>query len=102
MKPQPSVQLHIERLVVDESLLSDGRGHKLQSAIESELTELVRGNGLIGLTSGALYSLAARDMPIARQASSLQVGRQIAQTVYGALSPQSEPAATQDRQRMGR
>ncbi len=100
MNTQPSVQLHIERLIVDGSLLSDGRNHKLQSAIESELAQLVRENGLTGLTSTALYSLPARNISIAKQAPNSQVGQQIARTLYAALSPRSAPA--QDRHRMVR
>jgi len=100
MNTQPSVELHIERLIVDESLLSDGRSHKLQTAIESELTRLVRENGLAGLTSAALYSLPARNMSVATQAPNTQVGRQIARTVYAALNPQSAPV--QVRHRKGR
>jgi hypothetical protein len=100
MNTQPSVQLHIERLIVDGSLLSDGRSHKLQSAIESELTQLVRENGLAGLTSTALYSLPARNMSVARQAPNTQVGQRIARTVYAALSQQSAPV--QDRHRTAR
>lgn len=96
---QPSINLHIERLVVDGSLLSAGQGHKLQSAIESELAQLARENGLTGLTSGALYSLPTRDMHIAKQTPSAQVGRQIARTVYAALSPEGSSAPAQDRHR---
>ena len=97
LNSQPSVELHIERLIVDESLLSDGRSHKLQTAIESELTRLVRENGLTGLTSTALCSLPARNMSVARQAPNTQIGRQIARTVYAALNPQSVQAPAQDR-----
>jgi hypothetical protein len=99
MNLQPSVQLHIERLVVDAPLLSAGQGHRLQTTIETELTRLLRDHGLIGLTSGALYSLPTRDLHIAKQAPSAQVGRQIARTVYAALSPEGSSAPAQDRHR---
>jgi hypothetical protein len=97
LNSRPSVELHIERLIVDESLLFGGQSHKLQIAIESELTRLVRENGLTGLTSTALYSLPARNMSVARHTPNTEFGRQIARTVYAALSPQSVPV--QDRHR---
>lgn len=99
MTPERSVQLHIERLIVDASLLPDGNSRGLQAAIETELTNLVREHGLVGLTSSALYRLPARDMKIAPQSNVPQVGGQIARTVHTALSPKSGRAAATDRHR---
>lgn len=94
MNPQRSVQLHIERLIVDASLLSGSSPHKLQSTIETELAHLLREQGLSGLTSGALYDLPAREMPVARGSSHTHVGRQIARTVYSAINRSPSQAAS--------
>ncbi|HEY6112368.1 MAG TPA: hypothetical protein VIV62_07625 [Chthoniobacterales bacterium] len=93
----PSVRLHIERLIVDESLLATGQNHRLRAAIETELTRVLREHGLAGLTSGALYDRPTRKVHISRPSSIVQVGRQIARTIYTALSPESASAAAQDR-----
>jgi hypothetical protein len=93
------VSLHIERLVVDASLLPNGNGRGLQAAIETELANLVREHGLAGLTNGTLYQLPARDMKIPPQSKVPQVGEQIARTVHTALSPESGHAAAQGRHR---
>jgi hypothetical protein len=96
---QPSVRLRIERLIVDESLVATGQNRRLQTVIETELTRLLRDHGLTGLTSVALYNLPTGEMHVAQRSPSTQVGRQIARTVYAALSPESASVAVQDRQR---
>jgi hypothetical protein len=93
-----SVRLHIERLIVDESLLATGQNHRLRRTIETELTRLLRDPGLAGLTSGALYNLPSREVHIAPRSSAFQVGREIAHTIYSALSPASASTTAQDRQ----
>lgn len=98
MNRQRSIQLHIERLVVDGSVFAAGQNGRLQTAIETELTRLLHEHGLAGLTSGALYNLPSRAMHIARHAPAFQVGREIARSIYAALSPESASAAAQDRQ----
>jgi len=98
-RPEEKVRLHIERLIVDPSLLANGSSRGLQAAIETELTKLVRDHGLVGLTSGALYQLPARDMHLAPKSTVPRVGAQIARTVHTALSPESGRAAAQERHR---
>jgi hypothetical protein len=97
-----SIELHIERLIVDESLLSAGQNRWLQRAIELELTQLLREHGLTGLTSGVLYDLPPRRMPVPRSSPLAPLGRQIARTVYAALSSEGGSTAAQDRHRTPR
>ncbi len=86
--PQPAVQLHIERLVVDQSLVLPGRGDQLQAAIETELTQLLSERGLSELTEAAIPNVAARNIRMrekqVRPAASL--GHQIVQAIYGSLT----------------
>jgi hypothetical protein len=93
------ISLHIERLVVDGSLLRNGNSRELQATIETELARLVRKHGLVGLTSGAFYRLPTRDMQLAPQSAVSRIGGQIARTVHAALSPESGRAAAQERHR---
>jgi hypothetical protein len=91
LNPQPSVQLHIERLVVDESLLVGGRSGALQAAMETELARLLTEHGLTPHSDTAIPSLTARNIQVAGQARPAQLGQQIAHAVYtaiGAANPQ--------------
>jgi hypothetical protein len=97
LNPQPAVRLHIERLVVDQSLVSSGRGDQLQAAIETELTQLMYERGLTALASSALYSLPTRNMHLAKQSRPAQLGRQIARTVYAALGSENSSPVAPDR-----
>ena len=92
MSPQSSslnadrcVRLNIERLVVDESLLSYGQGDIVQSAIEIELARLLAERGLGSLPDTAVPSLAASNIQVAEQPRPTRLGQQIARTVYEAL-----------------
>jgi hypothetical protein len=88
LNPQPSVQLHIERLVVDQSLSSPGRGDQLQAAIETELARLLSERGLSELTEAAIPNVAARDIRMrGKQVRPASLGHQIAQAIYGSLTP---------------
>jgi hypothetical protein len=82
---QPTVQLHIDRLVVDESLLAGGRSGALQAAMETELARLLAERGLTPVTEGAIPSLTARNIQIADQTRPAQLGRQIAHSVYATI-----------------
>ncbi|HXI70004.1 MAG TPA: hypothetical protein VNN22_06565 [Verrucomicrobiae bacterium] len=95
--PQPSVRLHIERLVVDESLLAGGRSVGLQAAIETELAQLLAGRGLIPHSDTHIPSLPARNIQVAPQTGPAQFGKQIAQAVHGTISVANQPASTRQR-----
>jgi hypothetical protein len=81
------INLHIERLVLDGLSLEPGHEKFLQTTVESELLSLIRDQGLVGhiLAGGAQPSLATNGIQLDRGYSSLQLGRQIAQSVYGGL-----------------
>jgi hypothetical protein len=78
---QPSVQMHIERLVVDEPLLRTGDATTLGIAIETELTQLLFDYGF-SLNSDPHTPIPSRDIQLIDGTSPSQLGRQIARTVY--------------------
>jgi hypothetical protein len=87
------VQLHIERLVVDESLLSAGQSDTLQTTIETELARLVREEGLNATSSATVHSLPARNIQIPKQSRPTRLGNQIARSVYAALGAENNRPA---------
>ena len=89
-----SVRLNIERLVVDESLLSYGQGDIVQIAIETELARLLTERGLAPLPDTAVPSLAASNIQVAEQPRPTRLGQQIAQSVYTALASANPPPAS--------
>lgn len=92
--PKPPVNLHIERLVVDASLLSAGKGKTLHAAVETELARLVCEEGLTQRSSTVLQSLQARNIQVAEQPRPTRLGQQIAQAVYAALGSENSPPIT--------
>ena len=82
---QPSVELHIERLVVDEPLLSPDQGGVFQAAIESELARLL-GDDASPVSS--FPNTPAADAGTVRLTAAPRpapFARQIARSIHGAL-----------------
>jgi len=80
-----NVRLDIERLVLDGIELPPGSDHRLQAAVESELTRLLAqrglGSGIRGM--GSVHRLAAPPLQGTRNPASL--GTRIASSIYGSL-----------------
>jgi hypothetical protein len=81
-----NINLHIERLVLDGVNITPGQRHILQASVETELTRLLNDGGLApGLAQGtALSRLSTRGIHITDN-NPTQLGRQIAQSVYGGI-----------------
>ena len=79
---RPSVQLHIERMVVDEALLSGGQSAALQAAVETELARLLAERGLTPLADTSIPALVGRNIQVVGQVRPAQLGQQIAQAVH--------------------
>lgn len=84
---QSAIRVHIERLVVDASLLAAGQRDTLRTVVEAELSLLLRENGLQPGPSSVLHSLPARTIHIAKQSPPNRLGHQIAHEVCAALGP---------------
>jgi len=94
LNSDPCVRLNIERLVVDESLLSYGQADIMQIAIETELARLLLKGGITPFSDTAVPSLAASNIQVAEQPRPTRLGQQIAQAVYAALESASPPPAS--------
>ncbi len=81
---KPSVQLYIDRLVVDAPLVTRGGARVLQEAIELELARLLTEKGL-PTVGGALGPIQAPTVPSAGPLQAAQFGRQIARSIHGAI-----------------
>jgi hypothetical protein len=84
---RPNIHLHIERLVLDGLPIDRGQGPHVQAAVEAELTRLLTENGLDATwgTGGAVPSVNATGVQLSPGSSPAQIGRQIAQSVYGGI-----------------
>jgi hypothetical protein len=82
-----NLNIHIERLVLDGLPLERNQGPLVQAAVEAELSRLLSENGLAAdLQAGvALPSVNASGIQVAPGNSPAQVGRQIAQSIYGGI-----------------
>jgi hypothetical protein len=89
-----SVRVNVERLIVDESLVSYGRGQIVQTAIETELARLLIERGLAPLSDTAVPSLAPSNIEVAEQPRPIRLGQQIARAVYEALDSANSPSAS--------
>jgi len=81
------IQLHIERLILDGVNLTPGHRRLLQATVETELARLLTDGGVASSLAGgvALPQVSAGDIQLAGGNDPVQLGRQIAQSVYGGI-----------------
>ena len=82
-----NINLHIDRLILDGVNISHNQRHLLQASVEAELGRLVMEGGVSrGLTSGgAVPQVAATGIQLSTSNNPIQLGQQIARSVYGGL-----------------
>lgn len=82
-----NINLHIERLILDGLAVAPAQSALVQAAVEAELSRLLTAGGLhASLQSGiALPSVRADALQLNADSNPLQIGRQIAQSVYGGI-----------------
>jgi len=97
---QPSVHLHIERLILDGLPVTTARGALVQAAVESEIPRLLGADGLSASLrlGGALPSVAGGSIQLSSNPGPVDLGKQIATAVSGALG-QRRPAPNQSQER---
>ena len=83
-----SIELHIERLVLDGMPLPHGRERQLRAALQRELAALLStaGTGDRLHNHGSVPSLQGTAMRMDRDAGVAHLGRQIAGSVFGGLT----------------
>lgn len=82
-----NIQLRIERLIIDGLPLAQTHRQRLQATVESELARLLTEGGVASalVAGGTVPQLAADNIQLADGADPVQLGRQIARSVYGGL-----------------
>ena len=95
-----SIQLHIERLVIDEALLGGERAAAVRTAIERELGRLLAvPDAAVALRGiGSIASLPTASLPQARQPKD-QLGTRVATAVNQALGVRETRSSQPYRQR---
>ena len=79
-----SINLHIERLILDGVSVPPSQRPLLQAAVEAELGRLLAANGVAPelLVGVALPSVSAGNIQLTPESNPTQMGQQIAQAVY--------------------
>ena len=82
-----NINLHIERLILDDVNLALGQGHLLQASVETELTRLLAEGGLAWQLrgGGALPRIASPAIQLNSGHGTVELGEQIAGAVYGGI-----------------
>lgn len=82
-----SINLHIERLILDGLPLDHRHAPQLQAAVERELTQLLNDSGPTALfdTGGTLASVRGGAIQVTEGAKPAGLGKQIASAVYGGV-----------------
>ncbi len=83
-----NIQLHIERLILEDLPISRAQGPQVQAAVEAELARLLTQNGIAPTlaSGGALRSVSAEAIEIAPKSEAATLGYQIAGAVHGGLN----------------
>ena len=83
-----NIQLHIERLILEDLPVSRAQGPQVQAAVEAELSRLLMQNGIASTmaSGGALRSVSADAIEIAPKSDATTLGNQIAGAVHGGLN----------------
>jgi hypothetical protein len=82
-----NIHLHIERLILDGMPITNQQGPLVQTAVEAELTRLLTEQGFANSlqAGGALPLLQAQPVQFTPGNSPVQLGTQIAQSVYSGI-----------------
>jgi hypothetical protein len=85
-----NITVNIERLILDGLPSGPGQAARAQAAVEAEMARLIAERGLAGTlqSDAALSSISAGTIQLTTDSRPSQWGRQIARTIYGALSQQ--------------
>lgn len=82
-----NINLTIERLILDGLNIGPGHGAAVKTAVETELSRLLTQGGVApSLQSGGAFpNVRARSIQVSAENNPTQLGKQIAQTVYGGI-----------------
>lgn len=83
-----NINVHIERLILDGLPVAGSQTPMLQAAVEAELARLLAADGLGSKlrAGGEMPSVKAGNIQMASDSAPDDLGRQIAQAVYGGIN----------------
>jgi hypothetical protein len=82
-----SINVHIERLILDNLPVKGSDGSIVQAAVETELARLLTEQGLPGVSSGAVPYLSGPPIELARDTKPAHLGHQIARAIHTGVGP---------------
>ncbi|HEX8489378.1 MAG TPA: hypothetical protein VF626_00035 [Chthoniobacterales bacterium] len=82
-----SINVSIERLILEGLPVNHAQGGLVQGAVETELARLLTEQGMNHVSGGAVPSLSSNSIEVARDSKPAQLGQQIAQAIYSSLNP---------------
>ncbi|HEX8921737.1 MAG TPA: hypothetical protein VF766_09680 [Pyrinomonadaceae bacterium] len=82
-----NINLHIERLVLDEGVMTLGQRRLLQATVQAELIRLLTTGGLSSelAAGGAVPSVQGKAIELGNNVGPIDLGRQIAGSVYAGI-----------------
>jgi hypothetical protein len=82
-----NINLSIDRLILEGVSIPQAQRPLLQASVEAELGRLLMENGLSAelMAGGAMPSISAGGMQLTPGLSPVQMGQQIARSVYGGI-----------------
>jgi len=94
-----TLDIYIERLIVDGVDLGPGDGERLKAAVEAELSRLLSHGELAQdlKSGGAFPSIRAGSRPVSGEGNPARLGKQIAQSVYQGIGETSEQSSHSDQ-----
>ncbi len=96
LSSQPSIQLHIERLVLEGLPGSPAQGPAVGAAVEAELVRLLSAEGLSAAVSRHEPHLPTSDTHLAAERGPSNLGQQIGPAIYQVLNPSRPQSAIQN------
>jgi hypothetical protein len=83
-----TINVHIERLIVDGLSVKGGQGTQIQQAVERELAKLLAAGELQNTWQSGrnVHYLETAGIQVAQETKPTRLGEQIAGAVYGGLS----------------
>ena len=86
LNPQPSIELHIDELVLHGLPLTSSQGPAIKAAVETELARLLTEQGVKHSSAVTTPHLPASSIQLTQDNQPAHFGHQIAQAIYESLT----------------
>jgi hypothetical protein len=97
MQRQSSIELHIERMVLDGFSMTCSQGALVQAAVESGLARLIGEQGLPGTSAKGIPHLRCSSIQMTEDREPAHLGDQIALVIHRSLVPATSNALSTSR-----